>query len=542
MEHALQSPTVQKALPDLAGLHNTLGFDGFLASPPPTVTSEPRAVREHIRGYAVQLERHERFTELWKHQVCWRGCMSAAAEPNKGQYNNQLVTLRQLITAFDSRCQELQQQSARLSFAAEHDLDKQLLGLPEFEDLYYFLACKTRSLYSDLQLRFSSNFITMDNILHYRGSSSYAQSPCTVRDIRNFLRAVWFHLLHPIILRSIEEALHHRKYQALKANPLLPAWNRENTTVHEQERMSQFQLGLNLDPTMMVSMFEHLEDVSTMSIPALLMKVSRRGLGNQFAPSDSNVSSVSLDKQPQNAIDKAWLALARDDEQHTQTQVMETEMEDAPAYERELFRGFRSQEDDIRAVAEASRWQPHQAEPQFMVGRAHEDQPTRGITRLAPVLHSVRTGQPNVVASEVRSPFSTISGDVGVTKHYFPHSTPKTHSSGHSIPSNPSNYRMPFHGFNEFRHEPPTPPPKSPRQLVQMQQLEFEIGQQMQRDSSRLQEALAQVEVLQRENSHLQERLSTPSPSKNLFRRLSKTGTRTPRKSPRKSIIRGVMK
>jgi hypothetical protein len=70
MEHAVQSPTVQKALPDLAGLHNTLGFDGFLASPPPTVTSEPRAVREHFRGYAVQLERHERFTELWKHQVC----------------------------------------------------------------------------------------------------------------------------------------------------------------------------------------------------------------------------------------------------------------------------------------------------------------------------------------------------------------------------------------------------------------------------------------------------------------------------------------
>ena len=70
MEHALQSPTVQKALPDLASLHSTLGFDAFLSNPPPTVTSDVKAVREHLRGYAVQLERHERFTELWKQQVC----------------------------------------------------------------------------------------------------------------------------------------------------------------------------------------------------------------------------------------------------------------------------------------------------------------------------------------------------------------------------------------------------------------------------------------------------------------------------------------
>jgi hypothetical protein len=221
---------------------------------------------------------------------------------------------------------------------------------------------------------------------------------------------------------------------------------------------------------------------------------------------------------------------------------VETEMEDAPAYERELYRGFRPQEDDIRPTTDVNRWQTHQAGPQAMAGHTHDCQFTTGIAHITPPLHKVRTGQPNVVASEVRSPLSSISGGMGATRHYFPHSTPKTHSSGHSIPSNPSNYRMPFHGFDEFRHEPPTPPPKSPRQIAQMQQLEFEIGQQMQRDSSRLQEALAQVEVLQRENSHLQERLSTPSPSKSLFRRLSKTGTRTPRKSPRKSIIRGVMK
>jgi hypothetical protein len=66
---ALLSPTVQRALPDLAGLNDTFGFDTFLASPPPTITPDPRAVREHIRGYAVQLERHERFTDIWKHQV-----------------------------------------------------------------------------------------------------------------------------------------------------------------------------------------------------------------------------------------------------------------------------------------------------------------------------------------------------------------------------------------------------------------------------------------------------------------------------------------
>ena len=69
MDHDLQSPTVQKALPDLAGLNDTLGFDTFLATPPPTITSNPQAVREHIRGYAVQLERHERFADVWQQQV-----------------------------------------------------------------------------------------------------------------------------------------------------------------------------------------------------------------------------------------------------------------------------------------------------------------------------------------------------------------------------------------------------------------------------------------------------------------------------------------
>ena len=118
------------------------------------------------------------------------------------QYHNQLVNLRQLITALDSRCEELRHAHS-LGAIGFNNLDKQLLGLAEFEDLYYFLACKTRSLYGDLQLRFSSNFITMDKILHCRGSSSYAQSPCTARDMRNFLRAVWFHLLHPTIIRAI---------------------------------------------------------------------------------------------------------------------------------------------------------------------------------------------------------------------------------------------------------------------------------------------------------------------------------------------------
>jgi hypothetical protein len=69
IDPALQSPTVQRALPDLSGLHSTFGFDMFLASPLPTITSESTVVREHIRGYAVQLERHERFTDIWKHQV-----------------------------------------------------------------------------------------------------------------------------------------------------------------------------------------------------------------------------------------------------------------------------------------------------------------------------------------------------------------------------------------------------------------------------------------------------------------------------------------
>jgi hypothetical protein len=65
----VKSPTVQRVLPDLAGLHDTPGFNAFLANPPNSITPDPEKVRCLIQGYAMQLERHERLTEMWKHQV-----------------------------------------------------------------------------------------------------------------------------------------------------------------------------------------------------------------------------------------------------------------------------------------------------------------------------------------------------------------------------------------------------------------------------------------------------------------------------------------
>ena len=413
-----------------------------------------------------------------------------------------------------------------------------MLGLPEFEDLYYFLACKTRSLYGDLQLRFSSNFISLGDTLHYRGSSSYAQAPCSVRDIRNFLRAVWFHVLHPTMIRTIEDAINYRKYEALRANPLLPSWNGENMTAEERERMSHFQLGLNLDVSTIGSMFEHLDDVSVMSTPALLMKVSRKGLGIHYAPLEDRMSQHAAD-QHHAAREKAWRDLARESDDQTRQQVGHDEFENIPTYQRELFSSF----------------QPRGGHAASGLGDAHESHaPTRKKSPVhsasvpffpsatAPPLQNVKTWLPQFVAGEMRSPLTSVSGASPALKQDVPHTPALTHGSGHSIPSTPSNYRMPFHGLSEFHHEPPPPPPKSPNTLARIQKLEFEIGQRMQEDNARLQHALGQVEELRRENSQLQERLSMSSTPRGLLRRLSKNDRQSPRKSPRRSLVHGIRK
>jgi hypothetical protein len=538
MEHTLQSPTVQKALPDLASLDTTLGFDGFLASPPPTVTADPKSIREHLRGYAVQLERHERFTEIWKHQVCTVSELAQKLDTDSAQYNNQLVNLRQLITTLDARCQEVQQ-SPVTGYARQHDLDKSLLGLPEFEDLYYFLACKTRTLYSDLQIRFSSNFIHMDDILHHRGSSSYAHEPCSVRDIRNFLRAVWFHLLHPVIVRAIEASINHRKYQTLKANPLLPTWNMEDLTPQERESMSHFQLGLNLDVSTMGTMFEHLEDVSAMSVPALLMKVSQKGLGIKFAPSQDSIPGQRMSKRGSQAMAKAWMDLAGGNDEHYAKPVVQSGMHDAPEYARELYYDFNEVSAPNMGIQTDL---PTLPAPVVQPVDRHVNMIDAHMLPGASHSNNVHTWLPNILQHEVQSPLPSMSSNYGIHRLFHPQSPGTSKKSGNSLPSTPSHYRMLFHGSNEFRHKPPTPPPKSPTYEARVRQLEVEIRERMQRDSSRLENALQQVEVLQRENSQLQERLSMTSPPRGLFRRLSKAGTKSPRKSPRRSILHGVTK
>ena len=69
LDRGIQSRTMQKVLPSLGSLYDTSGFDAFLANPPESINSNPVKIKTLILGYAAQLERHERLTEMWKHQV-----------------------------------------------------------------------------------------------------------------------------------------------------------------------------------------------------------------------------------------------------------------------------------------------------------------------------------------------------------------------------------------------------------------------------------------------------------------------------------------
>ncbi|KIW08852.1 uncharacterized protein PV09_00777 [Verruconis gallopava] len=518
MDQALRSPAVQRALPDLAGLHTTFGFDRFLASPPPTITSDPKSIRELFRGYAVQMERHERFTDLWKHQ-----------------YANQLVNLRQLITAFDNRRLEIEEAAAHDESLAE-DIETRMLGSLEFEDLYYFLACKTRTLYSDLQLRFVSDFITMDTVLHRRGGSSYAHAACTVRDFRNFLRAVWFHLLHPVIVRTIEASINHRKYQVLKANPLLPSWNLENTTQEERDSIQKYEKGLNLDASTMSTLFGRLEDVSALSIPALLMKVSAHELQLRDTLSEEQTSHAS-DRGSSAFVERARFATFEGDTKgHIASDLQEIGTQ-KPELRAES--GHQRSKSD-NASSRLSRRPDRRPKSSFVLldNDSLRKTDVKAIDGGDSACY-VTTGLSQLVPDDGRGR-SSIQATSQSSEDRLPPSPEVPRQSARFCPSlSPCSYRMPFHGDEQFPHDPPTPPPKSASLLARAKERELEARlkrlERIEQETWRLQDALRQVQALQRENSRLQERLlltsAPPSTPKGLFRRLSRARGRSPGKS-----------
>jgi hypothetical protein len=107
-------------------------------------------------------------------------------------------------------------------------IDLDLASLPDvshedFENLYYVVVCKIKELYYDLQVRFACGFISLDHILHNRGSDSRTKdTPCTVRSFRNFVLLAW-HLLHDGTFRYLmDEAIKNRKIAIINATLLLP--------------------------------------------------------------------------------------------------------------------------------------------------------------------------------------------------------------------------------------------------------------------------------------------------------------------------------
>jgi hypothetical protein len=375
----------------------------------------------------------------------------------------------------------------------------------------------------------------MDDVLHHRGSSSYAHNDCTVRDLRNFLRAVWFHLLHPVIVRTIETSINHRKYQVLKANPLIPLWN------VERDKMENYKLGLNLDASTMCSMFEHLDDVSAMSVPALLLKVSQRGLGICYTPSEIHLSSQSSNDGSSRAIDNTRISIRNEDEDYIQQQTQKDELKHNICACRQHHK--RSKSDDpwpksanaIRYPAQRSSILARQ--PPVHVVHSREN----GMLQGTSALDNVTKWLPSIVVDDILTPSSPGYKTDGAQR-LMPPTTSTARMAANSLPSTPSNYRIPFHGNEKFPHDPPTPPPKSPPQVTRTKGQDFQAKmERLHKDNSHLQDALQQVQVLQRENSQLQERLSQVSPAKGLFRRLSKARSRSPPKSSRRSIINGVV-
>jgi hypothetical protein len=97
------------------------------------------------------------------------------------------------------------------------------LANEDFEYLYYMILCKIQELYRDLQVRFACGFVDMDHILHTRTHTGLCvdhEEAFTVRDMRNFILAVW-HLYHDrTFLFILDNAVKDRKQAILNGIPL----------------------------------------------------------------------------------------------------------------------------------------------------------------------------------------------------------------------------------------------------------------------------------------------------------------------------------
>jgi hypothetical protein len=461
------------------------------------------------------------------------------------------------------------------------------LGLPEFEDLYYLLACKTRALYSNLQIRFASGFITKDTLLYEEKdrNSKAKQSPrepCTVRYLRNMLRALWFHLLHPKINRTIEAAINKRKYQHLRAHPLVPA----NFYQMEEDEHNAFnkvyKMGSNLDALTLSTMFQHLEDVSALSIPAMLDKIFKRRMVYQAPPVPVEAPSSNIKQSHAKVVSwrDSWINLKEDEESYIEQEIErakssceyeEHEQKQAattiplplrttsliPATVAPLSPTRRLHNEAAYPVTavKVQKWLPevvtlNEARSQAFPSNASHTPPASPASKISQSNDSrITVASPSSKYSRSNvshKAHSTATPSTKYSRSVLP-TTPSTTIKTQSITDSPSSRRLPFHGDDEYMPPPPLLPPKSHEQLEQAaqekevrdRQLRYE-NERLKRENSQLQEALQQVQAhdqkMEHEPSGLREALQQIQNSPGEFmRRLSKAGSRARSKSPFKS-------
>ncbi|TID26748.1 hypothetical protein E2P81_ATG01213 [Venturia nashicola] len=563
LQHAISSPSVQIHLPDLQDFEATHGFQEYYHSKP--LNLEPRVIRDYFIEFAQDLDRHERKAGIWK-----------------VKYKESNLSLKKLLHNFDEKSGQVARESLiGLGFHAvegvidvsRYDLNARAerdLGLPEFEDLYYLLACKARALYVDLQTRFASGFITMETLLYdekpRKGKPVQApRMPCTVHNFRNMIRALWFRMLHPDIVRVLVTAINKRKYQHLKAHPLVP-------------RMSDDD-GSQLDATPIKGMFQqHLVDVSKVPIPELLDQIVRRTRLCQVRSCPTEAPPVKFEER--RSKDSAWrdlrTNLKQDKENHIDQEMVRpgsaseddtldltqisTTFVQPPPRTTSLMSAFTlapklpprpTDSAGNPSPAEKTQiWLPHAAvleNTRSQAGRANAPIFTPPVSPVGRVLFSDTSTSSSPVSPMSKTPHSNGSrfgvSSLGSRTSQETHSTasqkaymnltpsskysqsvpltsPPTAFKGQTVTDSPSSRRLPFHGNDEYLPPPPFLPPKSPEQIAAAAQAararelrEREMRNEnakLKRENSQLQEALQQIHAhrrIQREQSQLQEAL-----------------------------------
>ena len=89
------------------------------------------------------------------------------------------------------------------------------VDLALFEDLWYMVCARVRELYSDLNVRFQSGFITAETVLHNYGSETTSFAPWRARDMVTLLQEKWSILMDKHVVGTLDHAVRTRSYNLL---------------------------------------------------------------------------------------------------------------------------------------------------------------------------------------------------------------------------------------------------------------------------------------------------------------------------------------